>query len=94
MLDARGLDEAITEYAGQIARMRACLSRSGRICSDRETALAWASYSDSLCASWLLPPDDDDTLTNALLKYLARSSFDDAVVHHSGPDASHSDTRD
>jgi hypothetical protein len=94
MLDARELELAIREYAGQIARMRACLSRSGRIFSDREIAHAWASYSDSVCASWLSPPDDDDTLANTLLRYLPRGNFGNAKDLQSGARGAHSDTQE
>jgi hypothetical protein len=94
MLDASELEGVIREYAAQIARMRACLSRIGRTYSDREIALAWAGYSDSVCASWLLPPDDDDALTDTLLEYLPRGNFDDASDHQLGPGAAHPDTQE
>ncbi|MEX3982146.1 hypothetical protein AB4Y45_24570 [Paraburkholderia sp. EG287A] len=70
MLDALELGETIKEYPDQIARMMACLSRLGRTCTDRGVALAWASYSDSLCAAWLMLPEDDDMLAQTLLEYL------------------------
>lgn len=94
MLNDSELDRVITEYARQIARMRGCLSRSGRNCSDREIAFAWASYSDSICASWLVPPDDDDALTNTLLEHLPRGGFDDVIGGQLGPGAAHSDARE
>lgn len=69
MLSARELDQVVAEHAEQIARMKACLSESGRICTDREIALAWASYSDSVCASWLRPAEDAE-LIDIFSKYL------------------------
>jgi hypothetical protein len=58
------------EFPEHAMRMRSCLLNVGRAASDSDLILAWARYSDSLCASWLMPPESDTVLTEILLAYL------------------------
>jgi hypothetical protein len=62
------------EFPEHLVRMRNCLENVGRPASDSDVTLAWARYSDSLCASWLEPPSSDTALTEILLSYLPEAS--------------------
>ncbi|MEX3639967.1 hypothetical protein [Paraburkholderia sp. BR14320] len=58
------------EFPEDIERMQKCLRNAGRSVTGSDVTLAWALYSDSLCASWLSLPGDDDSLTKILLAHL------------------------
>ncbi|WP_202586999.1 hypothetical protein [Burkholderia sp. KCJ3K979] len=73
MLSRGDRAQVVKEFPEHLARMRKCLADTGRIVSDSDIALAWARYSDSLCASWLEPPHDDIALTETLLRYLPQT---------------------
>lgn len=40
---------------------------------DDDIVRAWANYSDAVCASWLMLPEDDDALLKILLQHLPTS---------------------
>lgn len=40
---------------------------------DDDIVHAWADYSDAVCASWLMLPEDDDALLKILLQHLPTS---------------------
>lgn len=61
------------EFADDIARMRRCLSTTGKHVMDDDIVFAWADYSDSFCASWLILPDVDQDLLAILQKHLPPS---------------------
>jgi len=58
------------EFAEDIARMRRCLSNAGNHVNDDDIVFAWADYSDSVCANWLMLPDVDQDLLAILQKHL------------------------
>lgn len=66
--------EVAQEFPEHLARMRACLQQAGCYASDNDITLAWARYSDSLCAGWLSLPDNDTDLMQVLLSYLPPAS--------------------
>jgi hypothetical protein len=70
------------QFPEHVARMRSCLQSVGRAASDSDLTLAWASYSDSLCASWLEPPESDTALTEILLSYLAAAGSPTEAPFH------------
>ena len=74
MLIASELASISTEFPNDLVRMRNCLRRVGRVAPDGVLILAWARYSDSLCASWLMLPEDDIALTEILVSYLQEVS--------------------
>lgn len=62
--------ELAKQFADHVARMRSCLQAVGRHVSDDDAVLAWTTYSEDICAGWLMLPDDDPALLEILLKYL------------------------
>lgn len=74
MLIASELAKIATEFPEDLSRIRNCLEVIGRTAPDDVLVLAWARYSDSLCASWLALPEDATTLTQILLCYLPEAS--------------------
>ncbi|WP_175892903.1 hypothetical protein [Burkholderia cepacia] len=62
--------EIAQEFPEHLARMRACLQQADCYASDNNITLAWARYSDSLCAGWLSLPNNDTDLTQILLSHL------------------------
>lgn len=74
MLIASELAKVATEFPEDLLRMRNCLRVIGRTAPDDVLVLAWARYSDSLCASWLGLPENETTLTQILLSYLPEAS--------------------
>lgn len=58
------------EFANEVGRMKKCLQDAGSTITDDEAVLAWAAYSDDLCAGWLALPEDDTDLREILIKYL------------------------
>jgi hypothetical protein len=56
------------EFPEHLARMRDCLQSVGRTTSGDDITLAWARYSDDVCASWLEPSNDADALRVILLR--------------------------
>lgn len=64
------LAKIATEFPDDLARMRDSVRRVGSVPPDEVLVLAWARYSDSLCASWLTLPENDIALTEILLSYL------------------------
>ncbi|MGF6920981.1 hypothetical protein [Paraburkholderia sp. 40] len=73
MLIASELAKIATEFPDDLVRMRNCLRRIGRTAPDDVLMLAWARYSDRLCASWLTLPENETTLTEILQSYLPES---------------------
>ncbi|CAJ0733080.1 MULTISPECIES: hypothetical protein [Ralstonia] len=61
------------EFANEVDRMKKCLQDAGATITDDEAVLAWAAYSDDLCAGWLALPEDDATLRETLIKYMPRA---------------------
>ncbi len=57
-------------FANDVARMRHCLQSTGNHVTDDDLVYAWADYSDSLCAGWLMLPEADGDLRALLSKYL------------------------
>ncbi|WP_144029946.1 MULTISPECIES: hypothetical protein [Burkholderia] len=74
MFDKRVRAEIAEEYPGHLARVRICREQAGRHASDCDITSALARYSDSLCASWLLPSSDAADLRQILLSPLPRSN--------------------
>lgn len=70
MLSPDELRKIPGEFPEDIKRMRQRLEHAGHSVSDREVVLAWAHYSDSLCANWMALPRDDDALTDTLLAHM------------------------
>ncbi|MFV8624499.1 AbrB/MazE/SpoVT family DNA-binding domain-containing protein [Ralstonia pseudosolanacearum] len=66
----RERQELRNEYAKEVNRMLRCLRDAGTTATDDEAVLAWATYSDDLCAGWLGLPEDDAALREILVKYL------------------------
>ncbi|MFK4448355.1 post-segregation antitoxin (ccd killing protein) [Caballeronia udeis] len=58
------------QFPEDLERMKVCLGKARKMASDSDIALAWARYSDGLCASWLSLRGDDNVLTETLLAYL------------------------
>jgi hypothetical protein len=58
------------QFANDVARMRQCLRADGKHAEDDDLVLAWADYSDSLCAGWLGLPAAEKDLLAILLKHL------------------------
>lgn len=67
---SRERQELRKEYTKEVDRMLRCLRDAGVAATDDEAVLAWATYSDDLCAGWLGIPDDDEALREILVKYL------------------------
>lgn len=66
----RERQELRNEYVKEVDRMLRCLQHAGVKATDDEAVLAWATYSDDLCASWLGLPKEDAALQEILVKYL------------------------
>ena len=62
-------------FANDVARMRRCLQAADKQLEDDDIVYAWADYSDALCASWLMLPDDDASLLQILLQHLPPSGM-------------------
>lgn len=69
------------EYEAQVERMQRCLQEAGHPVKSDYIFRAWSDYSDSLCATWLMLPDDDGALLNILLKYLPSTRLKDAQTN-------------
>ena len=70
MLSPDELRKIPGEFPEDIKQMRQCLEHAGHSISDREIVLAWAHYSDNLCANLMASPRDDDALTDTLLAHM------------------------
>jgi hypothetical protein len=79
MLNSQELYRILKEFPGDIVRMREVIRRAGQSSQDDRVALAWARYSESVCASWLGLPESDDELTSILLRFLSPAPGSDAV---------------
>ena len=79
MLNSQELHRILKEFPGDIVRMREVIRRAGQLSQDDRAALAWARYSESVCASWLGLPESDDELTSILLRFLSPAPDSDAV---------------
>lgn len=49
-----------------------------RVCADKgyeilrsDAVAAWDAYSDSMCAGWMMLPDDDDDIFDTIMTYCA-----------------------
>ena len=74
--------ELAKEFAAHIARMQRCLHAADHHVSDDDIVWAWAEYSDWVCASWLILPEDDSTLLKILLKHLPTRASTQAIMWH------------
>jgi hypothetical protein len=70
------------EFPEHLVRMRSCLSSAGWDVTDGDIVSAWRCYSESLCASWLVPPADNAALTQLLLEFLLRSDCATGQIFH------------
>ena len=67
------------DWPEDAARIKAILEARGYTASDEDIARAWKSHSESLCATWLILPADDDDLFRLVLAEFANNS-----VHRRG----------
>ncbi len=61
------------QFADNVVRMRRCLHTAGKQVDDDDIVVAWAAYSDGLCAGWRILPENEDELLAILLKHLPPS---------------------
>lgn len=61
------------QFATDVARMQRCLQAAGKQAEIDNIVSAWADYSDTVCARWLMLPENEDELLAVLLKYLPAS---------------------
>lgn len=47
-----------------------CAHDAGQKVTEKDLVSAWTDYSDSLCATWMMLPEEDDTLLAILLKHM------------------------
>lgn len=69
----RERQELKKEFAKEVDRMLGRARDAGFTVTDDEAVLAWAMYSDDLCAGWLSLPENDTNLREILVKYLPRA---------------------
>ena len=62
--------ELAIQFADHVTRMRRCMQDIDKPVKDDDLVYAWADYSDGVCASWLMLPEEDSALLEILLKYL------------------------
>ena len=57
-------------YPDDVTRIVEAMRAAG-YCIDRRTAMeAWSEYSDSVCASWLHLPVDDNSVVDVICDYV------------------------
>lgn len=59
-----------TEFAADVKRLFKCAASEGLEATDDDVVRAWCDYSETICAGWLTPPEDDSELRDILLKHL------------------------
>jgi hypothetical protein len=69
---AERLDLA-NRFANDVARMRRCLQAAGKEVEEDAIVRAWADYSGSVCAGWLMLPEEDNALVAILRQHLPQS---------------------
>ena len=53
-----------------VERMVRCAHDAGHNVTEKDLVSAWTDYSDSLCATWMMLPEESDTLLSILLKHI------------------------
>lgn len=53
-----------------VERMVRCAHDAGHNMTEEHLVSAWTDYSDSLCATWMMLPEEDGTLLAILLKHI------------------------
>jgi hypothetical protein len=62
------------DWPEDVARIKSVLEARGYTASDEDIVKAWESYSDSVCAGWLVLPSDDDEIFDAVKREFDRNS--------------------
>ena len=63
-------------YPGDVLRIQRALSDAGYDVSPCEAEHLWETYSDSMCAGWLMLYDDDADIVQAVRPYFS-TEFDE-----------------
>jgi hypothetical protein len=61
-------------YKHDVLRIVEAFANMGHTISEIDAQLAWEEHSDDLCAGWLILPDTDREIMNALIPYLEEYS--------------------
>lgn len=53
-----------------VERMLCCVRDAGYSLAEDDLVAAWTNYSESLCATWLVLPEENETLLSILLRHI------------------------
>lgn len=58
------------QFKIDVERMLCCVLDAGYSLTEDDLVTAWTDYSESLCATWLMLPEENETLLSILLRHI------------------------
>ena len=57
------------EYPEDVDQIVQSFKNAGLVCTRRQAYLMWESYSDGICAGWMILPSNDDAIIRSCEPY-------------------------